>query len=273
MIITRPKRIIALLGDTHTGSRYAIFPPNYKTKQGNLLNINRAQAKLYEYWQDMKRVFNELKVDTIMHFGDHIEGSNRKELGRFLLANEQEDQKEAITQLMSEIVVGRNYYSVTGSGYHHSLDTDVTEHIAEKLKGKCKKVINFGGVVNMKIEGTSRVMHASHGESAAMLYRTMIMDREGLYHLAAQAEEKIPKADIIAHGHLHSFVHLHMRHQHLIGVPAWKMFTPDRIHLKIYPKFQPDIGFIILIVDVENHITVWDYKYDCPKIDDVLKNG
>jgi hypothetical protein len=273
MITIRPKRIIAMLGDTHTGSKYAVFPKNFRSKQGNIIQINKAQAQLYEYWQDMVQVLDKMKVDTIMHFGDHIEGSNRKESGRFLLVPELEDQKEAITQLMSELVVGRKYYSVTGSGYHHSLDTDVTEHIAEKLKSQCVNVINFGGVVNMKITGTNRVLHASHGESAAMLYRTMIMDREGLYHLAAQAENKIPKADIIAHGHLHSFAHIHLRKQHLIGLPCWKMFTPDRIHLKIYPKFQPDIGFVLLIIDEQDHIMVWDYKYPAPRIDDVLKNG
>lgn len=261
------------MGDTHVGSKYSVFPPNYITEQGNTLLLNKAQAQLYEYWQDMVRVCKDLKVDTIIHFGDHIEGSNRKELGRFLLANEQEDQKEAVSILMEPLVSGRNYYSVTGSGYHHSLDTDVTEHIAEKLKNKCKTVTNFGGVVNMKIEGTGRVLHASHGEGGAMLYRTMLMDREGLYHLAGQAEDKIIKADIIAHGHLHFFVHIHLRNQHLIQVPCWKMFTPDRIHLKLYPKMQPDIGFVIVIIDTENRINIWDYKYKSPKIDDVLKNG
>ena len=176
----KPKRILCLLGDSHVGSMYAVFPPNFKTTQGNDLKPNYAQVKLYEYWQDMIRVCKDLKVDTIFHFGDHIDGTNRKEFGRFLLANNLEDQKNAVAQLMTPLVSGRNYYSVTGSGYHHSLDTDVTKHIDESLKGQCKSIINFGGVVNMKIEGTSRVLHASHGEGGAMLYRTMLMDREGL---------------------------------------------------------------------------------------------
>jgi calcineurin-like phosphoesterase family protein len=261
-------RKIAFVSDTHFGSRYAPWPEGMTTPEGNLLEPSEGQRTLNSYWRQFIDTVDAIGCDTVFHNGDVIEGTNRKEFGNLLMNAELETQKEAAAIMLEPLFRGRKAYMLKGSGYHHSLDTDVVQHLADKMG-----VVNLKAVANCRLTPSNRILHISHGESAAQIYRTMLMDREGIFHLAASGEGKIPKADLIIHGHLHHFIHIDLRKQHLVQLPGWKLFSPDRIHLKNYPKMQPDIGGVIILIDDEERITVWKFIYPPILMSDCLKEA
>lgn len=265
------KRKIALFSDTHVGSVFALFPDGFKTKYGHSLTLSPGQKELLGYFSHFCKCVNELDCDTIGFLGDATEGNNKKEYGKFLLTPELDIQKDAFCKLIKPLIKGRTFFMLSGSGYHQSLDTDIAKDIAESCKKVAKEVVYYGGIANIELKGTKRILHVEHGESAAMIYRTTQMDREGLFHLEAHAQDKIPKADIIAWGHVHKSIHIHLRHQHLVQVGCWKVFEPSKIFLKSYAKMQPDIGAWIILINENDKISVWDYGYPLPHIADMIQ--
>jgi len=260
------KRIIALISDTHIGSRYALWLPEYETEEGNVLKANKGQCQIYEGWVDFCKKCDEMNVDTVIHLGDALHGTNRKEFGRNLMTSELDIQMDVAEQLLKMIVKDRQFIIITGSGYHESLDTKVHKNLAKALNG------NFGGAMcNWHIKGTNRKMNMAHGVSGAVVYQTTVMDKESVQLLQAQALGKLVKFDIVARAHWHFAAHLHQRQQHFIQVPCWMAWEPSKPYLGYYGRKQPDIGAYILLIDEEDRIHVWDYKYATPHIADAIK--
>lgn len=262
------KRAIAFISDCHIGSLYAVFPEGIKTPQGNELKINVGQKVILDYWNYFWKKCDEFSVDTIIDLADNIEGNNKKEFGANLITSDLEIQKTAYVELLKPHIKRRQYITITGSGYHQSLDTKIQKDIAKRLGGKF-----YGAVANIHPVGTNRTINIAHGEGGAFVYRATAMDREGLFQLAATAQGKIPKVDVVVRGHLHSFCHLHMPKQHLIQLPCWKAYDPNKITLKSYGKMQPDIGGCILFIDEENRIDIHHYLLNpIPHIDDFVRD-
>jgi len=106
------------------GSVGAVFPPDFETREGNIIKLNVAQSALYEYWQDAVHTCDEFGVDTILLMGDLIQGGNRKENGAGSLPVALDEQVEAAKILLTPICKGRKVLSVLGTPYHTSLDMD-----------------------------------------------------------------------------------------------------------------------------------------------------
>lgn len=261
------KRVLAFISDMHIGSRYALFPTGMETPQGNKLKLNWGQKKLLGYWHSFWNWCDHWKVDTIIDCGDNTHGTNHKEGGANLMDVNLSLQKEAYIKLVEPHLGGRDFFTLTGSKYHESIDSNVQFDLAKRLKGKY-----LGAIANLHLKGTRRVINVAHGVGGAMIYRATVMDREGLFQLASMACDRIPKIDVIVRGHLHNFIHLHLPHQHIIQLPCWVAYEPNKIMLKSYGKMQPDIGGCVLFVDDEDRITVHHYLYPSPRIDDFIRN-
>lgn len=264
------KRRIAMFSDTHCGSSFAVFPEGVESNFGNTIGINKGQKKLLKYFNSFVQAVLEWDCDTVICLGDSIEGGNKKEFGKYLVTPELENQKKGFIELIKPMIKGRNFLMTSGSGYHGSLDTDVHGQMIKE----CRDIANIkylGGVANLNLTGTNRMLHVEHGESAAMIYRSTLLDREGLFHLQSEAQGKIPKADIIAFGHGHSYLKVELRKQLLMQLPCWKAFEPSKIFLKSYGKMQPDIGAVILLIDNNDNIFIQHYDYPLPHIADMVQ--
>lgn len=260
-------RRIAFVSDKHAGSRFSLWPPGIETSEGNEITLNAGQRRLHENWLDFCRVVNNFDCDSVYDLGDILHGNNRKEYGKLLMTPELDIQAEAAVELYKPLLAPhRKLYLISGSGYHGSLDFDHQKTICKELGGKY-----LGAVANIQLRGTKRIMNISHGASSAYIYRTTIMDREGLFQMAAATLGKIPKIDIVIRGHWHSFIHIHLAKQHMIQLPCWMALEPNKIYLRSYGKMQPDIGAVILLIDKEERITVWHYLYPLPNIADMVK--
>jgi hypothetical protein len=236
-----------------------------ETHEQITIHGSSGQDTLYEYWLDFCRKCDDEGVDTVILDGDALHGTNRKEYGMNLMTEDLEIQKIAACQLLAPLVKYRNFIALSGSLYHESLDTRVHKDIAEKLGGK------YAGLLwNGKLQGTNRTMNIAHGVSGAAIYRTTVMDREGHLMLQAQALGKLEKFDLIVRAHWHYFIHIHFAQQHLIQLPCWICWEPNKIYVRYYGRMQADIGGVILNIDEKDRISVWHYLYKTVHIADKM---
>lgn len=261
------KRSLAIISDTHVGSRCSLFPDKYVGSEGNVIKPNEGQLEIYKYWKYFfNEVCNRLRVDTIIHLGDALHGLNRKEAGEGLLLPTLQDQCDCFIQLIRPYLKGRKFLVVSGSGYHESLDFKVHKTIAERLNG-----IFCGYVADIKLKNTNRTINIAHSSGYPQIYVSTVLDREGFFLKVAEASGKIGKVDILVRGHIHIFEHIHLSTQHLVSTPCWTTFSGNPLTTKLYGRKQPDIGGIVIMIDKYDRITIHHYLMDrIPRIDNVL---
>jgi len=275
-LITNFKRIVAFVADTHVGSRYAIFPPNIISKQGNDLGAmrNEGQIKLYEYWKEWEKICDAWGVDTIILLGDIIQGNNPAGRGVGTVTADLDEQKDAAVSLLSKICENRIVHSLSGTLYHESIDTRIHYDITKELGSVAKESHFHGLMANIKLKGTNRILNLAHGVSGAAIYRTTLMDREALFEAAAYGLGDLDfLPDIVVRAHWHRFIHIHLPNQHILQVPGWCAWFPYKGTIRLYGKMQPHIGGVILFIDDHDRITIHHYLFKPPRISDYLREG
>lgn len=265
------KRAIALISDTHVGSVYSVFPDNFTNDQGNRFVLNHGQHKLLEYWEDFKKRIEEWHCDTVIHVGDLLDGTNRAEYGESLMTTELETQLDAAEVLLKPMIQHRKFAIVSGSGYHESLDVKIHKSMARRARAYCDTSKFLGVMANIKLKDVEKTINISH-KVGSSIYNTAAMDKEAFLMSQATALGKLPKVDIIIRGHIHKFNHIHLAKQHMIQVPAWKVYQPNRIFVTNYGRWQPDIGGVIMLFDEKNRLHVLHYLYPLVHIGDNMQN-
>jgi len=264
-------RKVVLISDTHVGSEYAIWPPGITSNKGAAIPQNKLQRKLYKFWQEDCRAADDYGADTVIHFGDVVEGSNRKDGGKLLTAVSIDKQTEAFCELSKPLVRGRKFYAFVGSGYHHSIDTDIIDDIVKGLyTTEAKSAENLGSIAFLDIAGVR--LYCRHGADSAVIYTSRKLEAEIKDAMVQQARDIIPKVDIILRGHLHTYNHVEKFGIHSAILPAWKTFAPDRIHLKNPMGMMPDIGMVFLTIYDDGAFAFIPkiHKLACEELSDIL---
>jgi len=76
------KNVVALISDMHVGSRYGLAGPNWYGKEGNHLERNDGQKKIFNFWEKVwVPTCLKWKVDAAFLLGDLTNGYNRCEHG------------------------------------------------------------------------------------------------------------------------------------------------------------------------------------------------
>jgi hypothetical protein len=248
------KRVFAFYGDTHVGSAYGMLPPDWKTSEGNRIEQNKGQKKMWGFWEECFEVCRTWDVDTIILIGDLINGLHRKGLGAGNILVSLDDQRDAAIELLSPLCKGRKVLGISGTDYHDAREIRTEKTIIEVLGGKY-----CGYIINGDVEGTKRKFNIAHGATQAMVYRETVAAREVLFTREAEALGKLPHFDAIIRGHSHFYRHLDLPKCHYIINPAWQALRPDNYTIKYYAKMLPDIGFVILAIDMEGrqHVLHW----------------
>ena len=259
------KRVIANFGDIHGGSVGAVFPPGFYTRDGNEIKQNKAQAALYEYWQDAEHTCKEFGVDTVLLMGDLIQGGNRKENAAGSLPVSLDEQVDVTTKLLAPICKDRIVLSVRGTLYHSSLDMDAERQVARAVGAK-----EHNWVINGKIEGTEVKLNALHGSSGAFVYRANAASREILFFKEAFADGKLEDFDLLIRAHNHIFMHLDTPGKHYVINPCWQTLVPSNYSMRQYAKWQSDIGFTITFIDQKDRVSIMHFLYPTPRFNDVM---
>ena len=231
--------IVALVSDVHVGHVAAMWPEKFMFGKGQSINLAKHQKYMLNYWHDFWTKSEAKDADYVINLAESIEGGNRKEVGRSLLTADIDIQCDAFVALIKPYIEGKKYFSVSGSGYHDSLDTDVESRIATDLKGK------FSGVIaNLKFKKTGHVIWATHSAGNAMMYRSTMLDRNSLFFSAIKSRlEDDP--DIIVYGHHHKHFRVDTESRINLICPTWKMWHPIKGAAK-FAYTQPTLGGLIL---------------------------
>jgi len=270
------KRVVAFVADTHVGSRFAIFPPNVISNEGNDLSAmrNPGQVQLYEYWTEWEKICDSWGVDTVILLGDIIQGNNPVGRGIGTITPDLDEQKQAAIVLLSKICTNRIVHCLSGTPYHESIDTRIHYDLTNELRSVAKEAHFHGLMANIKLKGTNRILNLAHGVSGASIYRTTLMDREALFEAAAYGLGDLDfLPDIVIRAHWHRFIHIHLPNQHILQVPGWCAWFPYKNTIRLYGKLQPHIGGVILFIDDRDRIMIHHYLFKPPRISDYLREG
>lgn len=261
-------RVIAFASDFHFFSRYALFPPEgFTTAEGLTILPGEGQLKLWDYYIQYVEATEKEEVDTVVLVGDTLHGQNPIERGTMLVSPNMDEQVELAVRALKPLVDNRKLFMVSGSGYHTSTKGHNPEKdICDRLGGEW-----WGPIANVKFGESEKIFNISHGESAAYIYREMLMGRESMFQQWAASLGKIPRINVIIRGHWHNFIYIHAHGQHMLQLPAWMAYEPSKPYLKSYGKMQPDIGGSIVRIDNQDRLRVWHYLYEAPHIADFVR--
>lgn len=271
------ERSVAFFSDTHALSDYALVPrTKIYNKKGNdvTASISKGQKQIQHYWYDLAiPTCKSFKVDTIIHFGDAIQGCNPKEGGIDVMTANLDLQVDAIEELMKPLVKKRIYHQLSGTKYHEALNVRIHRELARRLEPITKESHFQGKFANIHLVGTEKVLNCAHAATSALIYPATVIDRELTFVKVAVAEGRVPRPDYVVRGHLHRYMHLDYPDIHGVQLPGWMAWYPLGDKVRLYGRTQPDIGFVILLIDKMNRTILLHFLYPTPNIIDLLREG
>jgi hypothetical protein len=254
---------IAVIADMMVGHEAAIWPLKFNLKKGSEILASSHQKVLLQYWRDFWN--NARNCEYVINLAESIEGKNKKEHGRNLMTPDIDLQCDAAESLLRPYIREKQYFSVKGSDYHDSEDTNVEERIAKNLGGTyCEDILN------LRIKKTGHVIWGTHSPGNAMLYRITQLDRFSLYMSAIKSKLEADP-DIVLFGHQHKHFGIETDSRIVRIVPCWKFWHPIKSAAR-YPFSQPSIGGLILrLPKNKKQIQVDKYIYPLIHVYDALR--
>jgi hypothetical protein len=265
-------RRIAAVSDLHLMSRYSLFPPIFRSEEGNVFHANEGQKSIWESYKKFCQVCNDWEVDTVLLASDLIHGQNYIERGTGLISTNLNEQIQLCADVLTPLVKGRDSHWVGGSPYHNSVKgMNVEREVCNRLtEGGVTKGTWHGLVANMRVKPFDKIINMTHGGGRAAYYRETIAAREMVYGKAGEVDGKLPRIYCYVHGHFHWYNYIHQGMVHHVQLPAWTAYEPVSIFTPNYTRLQPDIGGVLLLFDDEGRLTVWHFLYPLPHISDMV---
>jgi len=258
---------MAWLNDLHAGSQFAIWPDPHILGGGHTVGPSEAQKSLLKYFWEFAEECKDNKVNILCILGDIIMGKNWKEGGAYSMNIEIPEQVKACASLIKEFCdrteTIEQVWIWKGTGYHESRDSSVGESLRDKLvefgiDAKYKREYSW---VKLKYAGFEKTLFVAHSASGAYMYPEQSMGRDMMLFEEAHAAGKLPKVDMIVRAHKHSFIGVHKPSIRAVQLPCWQFFVPYDGAVKMYPRYQPDIGGVIMLFDHRLRSTVWHFTY------------
>ena len=255
---------ILAIADTHIGSRFSLWPPNFIGKAGQKYPQNKAQKRLYRYWLNLSKSANDFGIEELWVVGDVIQGLNYKERGRFLVVSDLDDQINAAVLAIRDFLKELPDVKVriwSGTMYHESVDFRVHMRLAEKLSEYGFYSEFQGGYSFIKLPYTEKYAFVTHHASAAVIYPHTPMQRDIRWFKVRMAEGKLPPVKIIIRAHKHMFDLVDDKPIHAFQLPCFTLFQPYDRALKMYPMYQTDIGGLFITMREDGRMKYQEWLY------------
>jgi len=254
---TKPINTVAILGDIHCGSAYALVPPDWWN--GRTL---KAVKQLWDCW--VWAVDQLPAVDLLILNGDLVEGKARKSDATGLVATKMSEQTEMAVETLRPVVAkARKTIRMSGTPYHETFDGPL-KALDQEFGIKAPRDDRRGMVRDIRLDGDAILNVAHHPEGGAAMYRATMMEREGLWATLAQEVKQLPKATHIVRSHVHFYSQLVAFGKVIVQCPCWKLQDPYSIKGRNW-RWQPDHGIVLMTRD-----EVWGhrgYRTNCLQVD------
>jgi hypothetical protein len=227
--------VIVTIGDLHTGSAFAPFPPDFTNSVGAMVALNRGQQYLLRCWRDFQARI-PARFDALLLLGDLIHGKNPKESAAELCEVDPEWQQRAALELLAPIAErAKEVYAVRGSPYHVGEMARWEEQLTKQLGAIPDRMGHHARTwLHLNLRGV--LLDVAHRQSVVMVNLLMPLEREMRYALMrTQAEGERPP-DIVIRAHAHTYKWAEVDGMLGLSMPAWKMpssyvmtsITPNR---------------------------------------------
>lgn len=272
---------LAVISDLQVGGQFGLSMPLFEDAYGTQFKIGASmRGKLWEYFEDFISHAKKNKCQALLVVGDLLSGQNPKDSGAYELNIDLETQKEmcakVIAYLCEKVPTIKKVFLWKGTPYHGSRDTAIELHVTDKLNAnhfKNKKVRAFylgeWSYVELRYKRKKKLLWVGHPSTGAVMYPEQAMGRDIMLFLEKAAQGKVRKPDLIIRAHKHEYIEVHKSGIRAIQLPCWQFFVPYDQAVKYYPKWQPDIGGCIILVDDELRLRPWHFTY--PNVEDPRK--
>lgn len=242
-------RLVVCISDLHAGSTYAIMPPGFYTKEGNLIGLNKVQEWLWNCWEDSWKWFDELAGDDpwiLIVNGDAIDGNHHGT--KEIWAVDETDHGSAAYHVLKEPALSaHSMYIVDGTESH----TKGHEHsLAYMLKAKNANVVmpdtvaGAWGTLNIEVAGTlCKFDHHISSTSRPYLEASALSIHMGSERVeSSRAGHRVPR--VFGRAHRHKFGSFDDGHGLMFTTPPWQTLT--RFGRKVVPHAIPQCGMVVL---------------------------
>jgi hypothetical protein len=237
-------RDVVVISDMHVGSPFALMPDkfeslNKKTGDYQSYPLNKTQKLLYAHWSDMCKSIKKHPPEAIILNGDLIDGTSRKNEGRYESITEPLRQIEACIQLLDMLPPKVPKFFTQGSNYHVDNITPAEEYIADKMDGE------FGPDL-LVCEAGIRI-HASHYISvskSSWQYWSTPIAKDSLLLAVNDSEKKYGHVDVALRSHAHYFAAVEFTSTMGIISPCWQVRNEYAALRDIVSP--PEIGYLTI---------------------------
>jgi len=257
---------ILCIADFHIGHRYGLWPRNFKTDEGQLLEQNECQKRLYRYWRSLIKTAKKYGTKEIWIVGDVFGGLNPKEKGRWMLTVNLDEQNRAATMLLSELLSTINKsktYVWSGTKYHESLDFRMHMRLVESLHAEGFKSVFFKGSWSfMPLGGNQNSLaFVTHPSTKALIYPQTALVSDARWFKLRYAEGKLPQVKVVIRADRHHYEHIDAKPIHMFQLPCFQAYFPYQAALRSFPMFQPDYGGLFLMLRRDGRLRYQEWLY------------
>jgi len=250
-----------VIADTHVGSRLAVMPKMYTTKDGQVIRPSQLQLKLLDGFEEMCRWFASPTPDYLILNGDLIDGPQKNELAASLWTANLDEQIDAFVELLVTYFKPTRTLIIRGSDYHELLGGQyiTSEEVAKRLSEQCFQVIKKAG----KLLTHHQYILTVNNISIHIAHKPISVSKFGHYRqaalLAAELERLDQAIDIAIRSHTHSWCLVETGRSRKCGTrrimttPSWQL--PTTFVHKLRPEPTADIGAVRLVIEDE-HVSV-----------------
>lgn len=245
---------ILLISDTHVGSKWGLWPPNFKAKNARTdetddIPQNAVNKAIWQHWQKMIESLRKERPDCIILNGDLIEGAQWKEGGRGLMTADIFQQTAACIRILGTLPKVPMYFTA-GTDYHQlpgGISADL--HIADQMNGQ------FGDELIVEECGIRLFCrHAIGVSQSTWQYMTTAPARDHMLLYLNQAADKYGRIDVAVFSHRHQFAAAQFASGIALVTPAWQGKTVFAVKKGIIAP--PHIGWVTLHIENPKRIAI-----------------
>ena len=226
-----------IVSDTHIGSAFGIFPEGYIGSTGSEITLNVGQKYLLECWDWMLEKVPR-KVDFLMINGDVVDGTGRKDEGRWRVEPDPDFQVSAAKMLFLRgnpplLNRAKRIYVSRGSAYHVETGARLDEIFAREIGATPDRMGHYASSWRiLSCDGID--IDFAHHRSAHIRYESTPGEREMQFDRMI-ADLKGGSSDLIIRSHGHRYVKLNVDGDLFLATPAWSLQT-DFAKMSKYPN-------------------------------------
>lgn len=266
---------VILVSDTHTGSRYGLWPPDATDDEGARPELNVYQQYLWECWQ---HAWDEWLPATIgnlprivVHTGDAIEGNHNGMGG--LVCLEMASQVMAAEALLKPRIGDSPFRMCSGTEAHAGASSQWDNAVALTL-GAAPDATHRGAQweILLTVEGVRfHLAHHMRGGSALISELTpLVAERNDMLHACALAG--VPTPHVIVRGHQHWYRMIRPADgPAVIALAGWTARSPYVFKRSRLPARPP--GLCVVVADNGNfEIYGKTYRWPDPQAEEIACN-